>query len=249
MDKKLIFVNIANEVIENYKEKEPYNVYISKKIPEKKLKNAKKSLNVPEGEEALILFDDTAFGSAKDGMLFTTWGIRYKEDGDWTVSWEELYKNGYEDTKAGIIKDHYTLLLYNKRKKDYSVPKEMILHVVIIDFSIMKLLVRLGTEVIGNENSTITTFEQFIEEIEETIEEMEEEREKDEAETEEMLNKAGAFAKNIFKGALQSMADDMNTPHVYQCNRCGAVMRSIGVPGGKCPASQTGLHQWWKVNC
>jgi hypothetical protein len=53
-------------------------IYISD-IPEKKLSNARKTMNVPEKETVLILIDDTVFGSAKDGVLLTDWGIRYKE--------------------------------------------------------------------------------------------------------------------------------------------------------------------------
>jgi len=44
-------------------------IYIDPDIPEKKLNNAKKSCQVPEGEEILALFDFTEWGSAKDCML------------------------------------------------------------------------------------------------------------------------------------------------------------------------------------
>jgi hypothetical protein len=47
-------------------------------IPETKLTNAKKAMKVPENQTALILFDETAFGSAKEGVLFTDWDIYYK---------------------------------------------------------------------------------------------------------------------------------------------------------------------------
>ena len=66
------------------------NIYF-RDIPPKKLEKARKALNVTDEEEVLILFDDTAFGSAKDGMAVTTWGLRYKESEKWAVSWEDLY--------------------------------------------------------------------------------------------------------------------------------------------------------------
>jgi hypothetical protein len=44
-------------------------IYIEPDIPEKKLNNATKSCQVPEGEEILALFDFTEWGSAKDCML------------------------------------------------------------------------------------------------------------------------------------------------------------------------------------
>ena len=44
-------------------------IYVAPEIPENKLNNAKKSCQVPEGEEVLALFDFTEWGSAKDSML------------------------------------------------------------------------------------------------------------------------------------------------------------------------------------
>ena len=247
MDKKGQFVSIASKFIEKAQKNKilDSNIFIFGSISEKKLKNVRKAQHIPDGEEILILFDDTAFGSAKEGMLFTTWGIRYKENGEWNVSWEDLYRNGYKESKTGIIKDHYVLLLHDEFKNDYSISREMVLNVASIDFSTIKLLVMLGTEVLGNKNSDIGSYDQFIEFAEDTINEMDEERAKNEAETEEMLNKAGEFAKNIFKGAMKNIADDMNSPHVWMCSACGLTVKSVKQPKGICPGR--GMHSWIKA--
>lgn len=44
-------------------------IYVAPEIPENKLNNAKKSCQVPKGEEIQALFDFTEWGSAKDSML------------------------------------------------------------------------------------------------------------------------------------------------------------------------------------
>ncbi|MDR1625500.1 MAG: hypothetical protein LBT33_03085 [Spirochaetia bacterium] len=81
-----------------------YNIWF-KDIPRKKLDNAKTVMGVQADEEVLILFDDTAFGSAKDGMLITTWGIRYNESlySKWNISWEELKTYHAEDEKKAVV--------------------------------------------------------------------------------------------------------------------------------------------------
>ena len=159
MDKKLRFINILKEVRENTSFGD--GIFFMGNIPEKKFENAKKTMGVPEGEDVLILFDDTAFGSAKDGMVFTTWGIRYKEflNDVWSVSWENLYTNGYRET---MIKKDYCLLLWNKIEKKYSNQKRIVFAVVKIDISTLKTLIKLGKEVLGNKDSTINSLEQLL---------------------------------------------------------------------------------------
>jgi len=205
MNKMEIFSRIAKEILTEFQTDEAYNVFVFGNIPDKKLINAKKSLNVTQEEDVLILFDDTAFGSAKDAMLFTTWGIRYKENGTWDVSWNELYKNGYKDSKTGLVKDHYTLLLWNKQKKEFTISKEMILHVVTIEINTMKQLVRLGTDVLGNENSTIGSYEQFLKNIQKPNKKTNDVKENDNEDTSENIEKKST---NNF------------------CTKCGAKIKS-----------------------
>lgn len=248
MDKKQIFANIANELVGCSEKTDVFGskVFILGDIPEKKHKNACKALNVPEGEKVLVLFDDTAFGSAKDGMLFTTWGIRYKVMNDnWTVSWEALHQDGYKETKVGIVKDYLALLL-PRYKGDYSISRGMVLQIATVDLALMKLFIKLGTEVLGNKESTISSVQEFLESVRGYITEMTEEQERSDAEAQEMLNKAGAFAKGIFQGAVKNWANDMNTPHVWQCTRCGSMIETIGTPGGNCPGNQRN-HMWVKI--
>ncbi len=50
-------------------------IYLIGNIPKKKLNNAKKSFYIPHEEEVILLFDDTFFGSAKDGLAICGNGI------------------------------------------------------------------------------------------------------------------------------------------------------------------------------
>jgi hypothetical protein len=52
-------------------------------IPAKKLKNAiaTYATEVPP-EDVLLLFDNTVFGSAKDGLILTTEAVYWRNDGD-----------------------------------------------------------------------------------------------------------------------------------------------------------------------
>ena len=70
-------------------------LYCRPNIPDNKLINAKVAMAVPPGEIAYALMDTTFFGSAKNGAVLTSWGIRWAND--WAtesklhaLSWEEL---------------------------------------------------------------------------------------------------------------------------------------------------------------
>jgi len=69
--------------------------YEGQSIPAKKLNNAIKSMGVGPGEEVYALIDTTLFGSAKNGLVITNLGIRWKND--WATdsdksfySWDEF---------------------------------------------------------------------------------------------------------------------------------------------------------------
>ena len=49
-------------------------------IPEKKLVNARQSLEIPEGERVLMLCDSTVFGSSKTGFAICEGGIYWNND-------------------------------------------------------------------------------------------------------------------------------------------------------------------------
>ena len=82
----------------------PNNVYVIGWIPEKKLKNAKDKMGVLPDEEVLILVDETVFGSAKDGTLFASWGIRHRYvHNKWNISWEELRGSEFSFETKGVL--------------------------------------------------------------------------------------------------------------------------------------------------
>ena len=65
-------------------------------IPEKKERNARGSLKVPDSEKIIALIDFTSFGSAKDAMVVTESGLYWKNGMDQTVkvlSWDQLVQS------------------------------------------------------------------------------------------------------------------------------------------------------------
>lgn len=59
------------------------NIYVGEAIPTKKLNNAIACMGVRVGEDVYALIDTTWFGSGKTGLIFTSIGIRWKND--WTT--------------------------------------------------------------------------------------------------------------------------------------------------------------------
>ena len=98
MDKKQRFVQEVRELIKKFPKKRE-SLFIYGEIPEKKLNNARDKAQTTPTEEVLVLMDETAFGSANDSTLITTWGIRHKYFGSvYGVPWEK-FRNGFELTK------------------------------------------------------------------------------------------------------------------------------------------------------
>jgi pyruvate/2-oxoglutarate dehydrogenase complex dihydrolipoamide acyltransferase (E2) component len=53
-------------------------LFVAPNVPPRKEQNARETMRVPPGEAVLALMDNTTFGSAKDGMVVTTGGIRWR---------------------------------------------------------------------------------------------------------------------------------------------------------------------------
>lgn len=74
------------------------NVFVGPNIPTKKLNNAIASMGVRVGEDVYALIDTTIFGSAKSGLVFTSLGIRWRNDWMQTdtvktaLTWSEVDK-------------------------------------------------------------------------------------------------------------------------------------------------------------
>jgi len=76
-----ISVDIKNAIIEIYeKESNLSRLFMFENIPPKRLENAIKSyaLAMDNDETIIFLFDDTFFGSGKDGFILTTKGFYYR---------------------------------------------------------------------------------------------------------------------------------------------------------------------------
>jgi hypothetical protein len=75
--------------------------------PSEKLSIIACAVKLPEGEEIIIFFDDTIKGTGKCGLLFTSWGIRYKNNmtmTNWALSWNELVEKYTIVVEGAIFK-------------------------------------------------------------------------------------------------------------------------------------------------
>jgi len=131
-------------------------------IPPEKLENSKKSLRIEENETVIILFDLTVFGSAKDALVFTDWGLRSNHPGiqcTWSVSWEELSQYWY-----GIAPDH--ILLRHKKDKytDIRISKGL----SCIESNIVITLISIAINVFNSKNE-INTYKDVIKASEDKI--------------------------------------------------------------------------------
>jgi hypothetical protein len=73
--------------------------------PSEKLSIIADAVKLPEDEKIIIFFDDTIKGTGKCGLLFTSWGIRYKDNAtlaNWALSWDELAEK-YIVAVEGVI--------------------------------------------------------------------------------------------------------------------------------------------------
>jgi hypothetical protein len=81
-------------------------LFVNPSIPQKKADNAFACYGMPASVEVFAIVDSTVFGSAKNGLAFTSEGLFWKND--WTItsaknqmSWEEFKNNAQErDTKG-----------------------------------------------------------------------------------------------------------------------------------------------------
>ena len=70
------------------------NLYVAPDISAKKIQNARTKFNVEDGEVALALFDNSMFGSAKDGIWFGNRKIY------WLIDGEGPYARSYDELKG-----------------------------------------------------------------------------------------------------------------------------------------------------
>lgn len=73
-------MSVGDAVRKSIAESSGTNIYVGEAIPAKKLNNAIASMGVRVGEDVYALIDTTIFGSAKSGLIFTSTGIRWRND-------------------------------------------------------------------------------------------------------------------------------------------------------------------------
>lgn len=105
--------NINVFIKENIKKVSPKNIFISPEIPEKKLNNAIKSFGCEDNHKAILaIYDNTIFGSAKDGIVFTGEKILYK------ASFEEKIEIYYDNFESVEYIKNITVTEKGKEKKE-----------------------------------------------------------------------------------------------------------------------------------
>ena len=89
-------IPIGDAIRKSIAESKESNIYVGDAIPTKKLNNAIACMGVRVGEDVYALIDTTIFGSAKSGLIFTSLGIRWRNDWMQTataktvLSWAEV---------------------------------------------------------------------------------------------------------------------------------------------------------------
>jgi len=100
-------------------------LYYDDKIPSKKLNNAIGSyvIDWAENEKALALFDDTIFGSAKDGFLLSTEAIYCKNlsEKQWKLTFNEIENVMVDDDKDEIVLNDYFRIKITPMNKKQSI--------------------------------------------------------------------------------------------------------------------------------
>jgi hypothetical protein len=117
-----------------------------KNIPEKIAINASNRLKIPDGESMMMILDASLFGSGKEGMAITDWGIRYNDGVDsWVLNWDDLHEKyslvtNKMDGALGIKGD--ALLLKAKSGDDFTVDKTINLSMVSISYDILAKILK-----------------------------------------------------------------------------------------------------------
>jgi tetratricopeptide (TPR) repeat protein len=158
MDKKVeSFINLIDKLKEGRGIESFGDHIFVVDIPEKKLINAKKALKVPEDQTVLIMFDETAFGSAKEAVLFTDWGIYYKVYSSfWSFSWDLLFKSFYYLD----IKNKWPVLVASIN--DQETKKEIILPVSTPDNKIFLSILYSAIAILGSpDEMEINSFDEL----------------------------------------------------------------------------------------
>jgi len=95
------------------------NVYFAPNIPEKKAINARVRTKMPDDEALLVLFDDTAFGSAKNCALIGETGIYWRQGSTAAeyIPWENAFNHYIEATGNTLRIGGKTWKLFNVAKQ------------------------------------------------------------------------------------------------------------------------------------
>jgi len=109
-------------------------------------------LKLPEDEEIIVFFDDTIKSSGKGGLAFTSWGVRYRDNGaqkKWNLSWEELGEK-YTFRREGLI--NKKLMLHNDQGNLFTVDKEICLSYASFDLKWLEIILLKGCVIMNGKN-------------------------------------------------------------------------------------------------
>jgi hypothetical protein len=102
------------DICEKYKGSAPE--YYTNPLPERKVSNARMSLNIPADEHIFALIDFTVFGSAKDSMAIANSGIYWKNISDASPFYLKLSElQGYTPSESSEL--FSKAIVFNERLK------------------------------------------------------------------------------------------------------------------------------------
>ncbi len=135
-NRKTEIINDLTEICKKYRNVQCF--YLIGEIPNKKLLNSKKSFYIPHDEIVVLLYDETMFGSAKDGLAICGNGIYWHNNfsvssNKHTLNWDELLD-------INIKYNSHTVFFGNGNKLDTMYCDQSTLKLVKLLKEIQKLL-------------------------------------------------------------------------------------------------------------
>lgn len=91
------------------------DLYFYRNIPPKKLKNALESLKIPEASEVIALYDNTVFGSCKNGLAICSDGLYWNDDsiGQNSILWDDIDSINFSTKGSYLtINNFYNINIY-----------------------------------------------------------------------------------------------------------------------------------------
>lgn len=108
------------------------NIYITPKIPEKKLDGAIKGMGDVDPGSVIMIYDSTFLGSARSGIIFTNTTLYYNSHGKWNLPYKEI--NHAEIKTIPIKKKSEVVSIYLKDGTECILKEDYIKNNTFVEF-------------------------------------------------------------------------------------------------------------------